>query len=94
MIHYSTNWMGPVSLDWTQKHGDCWAGGRIDIYGSEYPDEYALRLMHVEDWGRLSCWLDQLETETQWSYEKIIEQFEQHHGSKIRWWNFDEEGNK
>ena len=31
---YNTNWMGPISLLWTQKNGEHWATGRIDIRGS------------------------------------------------------------
>lgn len=90
MIRYSTNWMGPVNYDWISKNGEHWAGGRIDIYGtdSEYPDEYALRIMHSEDWGRLSNWLDALETETQLSYEELIAEYEKTNPA-IRWWKHE-----
>jgi hypothetical protein len=72
---------------WTQKHGDHWAAGRIDIYGtdSEYPEEYALPIMHSNDWSKLTRWLDTLETEEVLDYEELIEQFENIHG-KITWW--------
>ena len=90
MIHYSTNWMGPVSLDWTQKHGDCWAAGRIDIYGtdSEYPEEYALAVMHIEDWVKLTQWLVNFETEEVMPYEELIAEYEKVHG-KITWWQHE-----
>jgi len=87
MIHYSTNWMGPVSLDWTQKHGDHWAAGRIDIYGtdSEYPEEYALNMMHQQDWSKLTRWLDFFCTKEVMPYEELIAEYEKVHG-KITWW--------
>ena len=55
MISYSTNWMGPISLDWfrerglTQMVGDLedvteyWCGGRIDIYGLDEVEYYGGR---------------------------------------------------
>jgi hypothetical protein len=90
MISYSTNWMGPVSLVWTLKHGDHWSTGRIDVYGtnSEYPKEYTLPIMHSNDWINLTGWLDTLKTEEVLPYEELIEQFEKVHG-KITWWQSD-----
>ena len=80
--------MGPINSDWIAKHGDYWAGGRIDIYGvpgEHYPLEYGLPVMHEEDWNALSDWLDDLTTDTLLSYNDLIEQFEQYYGKKIRW---------
>ena len=51
--------MGPISMDWIKKHGEHWAGGRIDIYGPwAYPQEYALPIMHREDFVRFGQWLE------------------------------------
>lgn len=89
MITYLTNWMGPINEDWLKEHGDHWAAGRIDIYGvpgEHYPIEYSLPPMHVEDWNKLSDWLDTLETEELWSFEDLIGNFQLIHDTKIRWW--------
>ena len=98
MITYSTNWMGPISLDWFRKRGlleegsveptTYYSGGRIDIRG--VPDEpwgfeYGLPVMHSEDWNALSDYLEGLTTEDLLSYNTLIEQFETHYGKKIRW---------
>lgn len=88
-VSYSTNWMGPINRKWIEEHGDCWAGGRIDIYGvpgEHYPIEYGLPVMHTEDWNALSDWLDDLETEELWSFEDLIGNFQLIHDTKIRWW--------
>lgn len=95
MITYSTNWMGPISLEWYKKRGihetyEVYAGGRIDIRGldcNEYYDgrhEYALPVMNGESWNKLSDWLEQLETDELISYEQLVEMFEVEHG-KIVW---------
>ena len=87
-ISYSTNWMGPINSDWIAKHGEHWAGGRIDIYGvpgEHYPIEYGLSPMHVEDWNALSDFLDSIETTRLLEYEELIEMFENDYGKKIRW---------
>ena len=89
MISYSTNWMGPINQKWIEEHGDCWSGGRIDIYGvpgEHYPIEYGLPVMHTEDWNALSDWLDNLETAELWSFEDLIGNFQLIHDTKIRWW--------
>jgi len=89
MITYSTNCMGPINSDWIEEHGNYWAGGRIDIYGVPdelYPIEYGLPVMHIIDWGDLSEWLDDLETEELLSFDELISQFEQTVGKKIQWW--------
>jgi len=85
MITYSTNWMGPINNDFIKKYGENWAGGRIDIYtGGPYPEEYSLPIMSVEDWNSFSEWIHTLKTETIWSYDNIIEEYEKTH-SKIQW---------
>ena len=94
MISYSTNWMGPISKAWCDKHGDYWSGGRIDIYGVKgefYPGEYGLPIMHSEDWNDFSGWLDDFETHSLWQFDDIIAQYEQESGRKIRWFKNDNE---
>ena len=94
MISYSTNWMGPINQKWIEEHGDCWAAGRIDIYGvpgEHYPIEYGLSPMHREDWNTLSDWLNDLETHELWKLDDLITQYEQDSGRKIRWWKDDNE---
>ena len=88
MITYSTNWMGPINTQWIAEHGDCWAAGRIDIYGvpgEHYPIEYGLPLMHVRDWADFSEWLDDVETEELLSFDDLIAQYEHDRGTTIRW---------
>jgi len=82
------------------KAGDTWTYedittqyccGRIDIRGLDHTkywngcDEYDLAPMPAEDWNDLGDWLDNLTTDTQWSYNTLIEEFEKHYGKKIRW---------
>ena len=121
---YSTNLMGPASMDWYRKRGftkreskvlkygqvfypkgykagDVWeydeitthyCAGRIDIrddskYGYDGWDEYAVAPMHAEDWYALDAFLDTLETEELWTYEELINTFEEYCGREIRWAN-------
>ena len=93
MITYSTNLMGPINDYWYQvrdlKIGSA-AAGRIDIYGldeTEYyggMSEYSLEPMSRESWERFSDWLDDLETEELWSYDRLIKEFESQYG-EIEW---------
>jgi len=93
MVDYSTNLMGPINEYWYQernmKLGSA-AAGRIDIYGldeSKYyggMSEYDLPPMTRESWERFSDWLDDLETEELWSYERLISEFESQYGA-IEW---------
>ena len=88
MITYSTNWMGPINAKWVEEHGDCWAAGRIDIYGvpgEHYPIEYSLPVMHVRDWAEFSEWLDDVETEELLSFDELISRFERTVSKKIQW---------
>ena len=89
MIHYSTNWMGPVRREWTMDgktyQGSDWAGGRIDVSGDVEPyTELGLRLMRREDWYRFTHWLDSFTTETLWTTEQLVEEYEKTN-PKIRW---------
>ena len=96
MISYSTNWMGPINLNWYRERGlleegsveptTYYSAGRIDIRG--VPDEpwgleYGVEPMHGEDWNHFSDWLDDFETEELVSYNTLIEQFETHYGKRI-----------
>ena len=93
MIHYSTNWMGPINSEWIKEHGQGWSAGRIDIYGVPgefYPIEYGLSPMRTEDWIALSDYLETLETKELLSYKELIEQFETHYGQNITWCYDDE----
>ena len=82
------------------KAGDTWTYeeitthyccGRIDIRGLDDTkywngwDEYGVDPMHAEDWNALGDWLDDLTTDSCWSYNTLIEEFEKHYGKKIRW---------
>ena len=67
-----------------------YAGGRIDIRddskeGYDGWNEYAVKIMHGEDWNALTEYLDGLETETLVSYDELIKQFENQYGKNIRW---------
>ena len=86
MLRYSTNWMGPVNYDWTQKNGNHWAGGRIDVYGNgDYPDEIGLPIMHVDDYGHFSEWLDSFTSIDMWTLEELVRLFEKQTKATIRW---------
>ena len=103
MITYSTNWMGPVSMDWFRERGLVdstgnvtlyYSAGRIDIrddtkHGYDGWDEYSLAPMHGEDWNALSDWLDTLHTEELWPYDKLISEFEDYYGMPISWDTYD-----
>ena len=87
MIRYHTNWMGPVNGDWIKKNGDHWAGGRIDVRGTDdpYGDEIGLPIMNSEDWYNFSEWLKTFETEEIWTLEEIVKMYERVN-PEIRWW--------
>ena len=116
MISYSTNWMGPININWYKERGltetitktlteDCkftsnkkgdtitrteiteyWSGGRIDVYGTgePYGDELGLPIMHGEDYARFSVWLRKFKTETMWTLNQLVEEYEKTN-PKIRW---------
>jgi len=80
--------MGPINSDWIQKNGNHWAGGRIDVYGSEeYPDEIGLPIMHVEDYGKFSEWLDSFTSIAMWTLEELVLLFEKQTKIHIRWFH-------
>ena len=87
-MRYSINWMGPINRDWIQKNGNYWAGGRIDVYGTDidYPEEIGLPIMYQEDWVRLSVWLDELRTKELLTFEELVAKYEENN-PRIRWWN-------
>jgi hypothetical protein len=82
---YSTIWMGPISLLWTQKNGEHWAAGRIDIRGS-HEGEISLPMMLAEDWNRLSIWLSAYTTEQPATLDKILEDYYNDGYKQITWW--------
>jgi hypothetical protein len=77
--------MGPISLLWTQKNGEHWATGRIDICGS-HEDEISLPMMLAEDWNRFSKWLDTYATEQPATLDKILEDYYNDGYKQITWW--------
>jgi len=85
-IHYSTNFMGPINIDWIKEHGSDWAGGRIDMYGGDwsYPEEIGLPIMKSSDYATFSDWLDTVETDDVWTLQQLVEQYEKTN-SKIVW---------
>ena len=105
MITYSTNWMGPVSMNWYRDRGLLdskgvvtlhYSAGRIDIRddGKEGYDgwhEYALAPMHSEDWNDFGEWLESFQTDELWELEDIVKLYESASGRKVRWWE-DEAG--
>ena len=66
-------------------------GGRIDVYGTDNPygEEIALPIMHGCDWANFSDWLDNYETETVQTLDKILESYYNSGNDKIRWWKDD-----
>lgn len=67
--------------------------GRIDIYGLDEEEywcgkhEYGLAPMRTEDWNAFSDWLDEMDTDELWSYDKLIEHFQYYNKADIRWAN-------
>lgn len=88
MLRYFTNWMGPINSDWTQKNGNHWAGGRIDVYGDgEYPEEIGLPIMHGDDYRHFSEWLDSFTSIDMWTLEELVHLFEKQTKVSIRWFH-------
>lgn len=89
MITYSTNFMGPAS-SWYESRAekDSWAGGRIDVYGTDhmFTQEIGLPIMHEDDFKTFSWWLEEMQTEEVWSLDKLIEHFQYWYGKKVRWY--------
>lgn len=92
MITYSNNFMGPVS-SWYEKNGldpdkDFWAGGRIDVYGTGdmFTQEIGLPIMHEDDFKAFSWWIREMQTDTPWTLDKLVEHFQYWYGKEIRWY--------
>ena len=98
MITYSTNWMGPVNMQWFEERGlvenneitTYYSAGRIDIRDSSKEgydgwNEYSLPAMHGEDWNDFSSWLESFQTHELWEFDDIIKLYEDVSGRKIRW---------
>ena len=113
MISYSTNWMGPINIQWYKDRGltkeaeprwsellqktiqpteitEHWAGGRIDIRGTDNPygDETGLPIMHGEDFACFSDWLNGYKTEEIQNFKEILKAYYADGNPKIR---FDKE---
>jgi hypothetical protein len=83
MISYSTNFMGPISLEWYRDRGidhklQQYAGGRIDVYGVSEDDYYegrtaiGLPIMKVQCFNSLSAFLKQFTSSMLLSYDDLI----------------------
>ena len=82
--------MGPINYNWTQRNGDHWSGGRIDIRGntvSDYGDEIALPIMHSEDWNSFSAWLDNYTSAEPQTLDEILKVYYNEGNAEIRWFN-------
>lgn len=89
MIHYSTNLMGPINLEWIKKNGDNWSSGRIDVYGDRYESEMGLPPMDWKDWDQFSQWLDKFKSEKPLRLEELVKLYEETN-SKITWFRTPE----
>lgn len=83
MISYSTNYMGPISLQWYRDRGidhklQQYAGGRIDVYGvsedSYYEGKTALGLpiMKAQCFNSLSAFLQGFSSSELLSYDDLL----------------------
>jgi uncharacterized protein YozE (UPF0346 family) len=96
-VRYSTNFMGPISLNWYKDRGLNWetepySAGRLDFWNpfsdSMFSDEMSVPPMRSEDWHRLSKWLDTFSSEKVLTLDEIVEEYEKTN-PKIRWWQSD-----
>ena len=96
-VRYSTNWMGPVSLNWYSDRGldyntEPYSCGRIDVRGGDlgpYGDELGVPPIRSEDWKRLSDWLDTFETDEMWEFRQVVWLYEKEN-PPIRWYETPE----
>lgn len=98
-VRYSTNWMGPVSLNWYTERGldyntEQYSTGRIDFWNpydedAMYPDEMGVPPMRQEDWNRFSEWLDTFETDDVWEFCQLVWLYEKEN-PPIRWYETPE----
>ena len=88
--------MGPINIKWFKDRGiDCgesgvmpetnWAGGRIDVRGTDdyYGDELGLPIMRDDSYGSFSRWLDSVKTEVMISFKELVEMYEADHDKII-----------
>ena len=78
-IHYNTNWMGPINMEWIRRNGEGWSIGRIDCRGKGldmYGEELDLPPMKSDDWHRFSEWLWNFSTDTLWTLDELVEVYE------------------
>jgi hypothetical protein len=89
MISYSTNFMGPINLQWYRDRGipfidkgtptTMYAGGRIDVYGLPYDDYYdgkteiGLPIMTADSFNSFSEFLQNLKTHKLLKYDQLVE---------------------
>lgn len=97
-IRYSTNWMGPISIDWYHKRGlttkdengynqitESYSAGRIDVRdGSDFGDEIGVPPMKSKDWHLFGEWLETFETDDVWTLDQLVELYERAN-PKITW---------
>lgn len=88
MITYSTNFMGPINLQWYRDRGiafinkgtpaTLYAGGRIDVYGVSENDYYGgkteigLPIMTATSFNSLSDFLRGFKSSSLLTYDQII----------------------
>lgn len=91
MVSYCTNWMGPVNLDWIERNGNDWAGGRIDVYGNDdyYPDELGLPLMKANDFYEFGEWLRTVRTVGVLSLKDLEKRYTSETGKTITWYPYE-----
>lgn len=63
-----------------------WKGGRIDVYGLDYPTEIGLPVMRAESWNRFSQWLAQFSSETILTLDELLDLYYNETSSKIEWY--------
>jgi hypothetical protein len=80
--------MGPINIKWFKDRGiNCgesgvepetnWAGGRIDVYGTDdhYGEELGLPIMRADSYNSFSKWLDTITTMTKVSFNELVEMY-------------------
>lgn len=88
MISYSTNFMGPISLQWYRNRGIpfvdkstpavMYAGGRIDVYGVSEDDYYegktaiSLPVMTASSFNAFSTFLSNFKSDTILNYDQLV----------------------
>jgi hypothetical protein len=90
-IRYSTNWMGPINMDWIKKNGNDWAAGRIDCRGGDlgmFGEEIGLPIMKTTDWHNFSMWLRDVETKELYTLQQLVTEYELTN-PKITWFKHE-----